>query len=124
MAARVADRAAIMGAMTTAILHQDRTPLAEALRAAEVPAGEVNGVGEILRDPHIAARGMVGAFEHPTAGTFPALRLPLREVGGAPPPLGTPPLLGADTDAILQDRLGLSQARSSSRCPRLTFSCR
>ncbi len=110
-AARVADRAAIMGAMTTAILNRDRTPLAEALRAADVPAGEVNSVGEILADPHISARQMVGSFEHPTAGTFPALRLPLRETGQPPPPLGTPPLLGADTDAILAATLGLDPAR-------------
>ena len=104
---RVAQRARVMAAMTAAISEQDRTPLAEALRAADVPAGEVNSVSDILADPHIAARGMVGAFEHPTAGRFPALRLPLREVGGAPPDLGTPPLLGADTDAVLAGVLGM-----------------
>jgi crotonobetainyl-CoA:carnitine CoA-transferase CaiB-like acyl-CoA transferase len=109
-AERVARRGAVMAEMTAAIARQDRAPLAEALRAAQVPAGEVNSVGEILADPHIAARGMVGAFDHPTAGRFPALRLPLREVGGSPPPVAAPPLLGADTDAVLAEVLGLDAA--------------
>ena len=109
-AGRVAHRARVMAAMTAAIAALDRTPLAEALRAAEVPAGEVNSVKDILSDPHIAARGMVGTFDHPTAGPFPALRLPLREVGSPPPPLAAPPLLGADTESVLAEHLGLDPA--------------
>lgn len=106
-AGRVAGRVRVMAAMTAAIAGRDRNSLAEALRAADVPAGEVNGVGDILGDPHTAARAMVGSFDHPTAGRFPALRTPLREVGGEPPAIGVPPLLGADTDAVLAARLGL-----------------
>ncbi len=108
-AGRVAGRNRVMAAMSAAIAGWDRAPLAEALRAADVPAGEVNSVGEILSDPHTAARGLVGSFDHPTAGTFPALRLPMREAGHGPPALGTPPLLGADTDAVLMG-LGLDAA--------------
>ena len=106
---RVAHRARVMDAMTAAIATLDRAPLAESLRAADVPAGEVNSVSDILADPHIEARGMLGSFDHPTAGRFPALRLPLREAGAPPPALGVPPLLGADTDAILAG-LGLDPA--------------
>jgi crotonobetainyl-CoA:carnitine CoA-transferase CaiB-like acyl-CoA transferase len=49
---------------------------------------------------------MVQHFTHPTAGAFPALRNPLRFEGLDDPVLGTPPLLGADTDTILRDELG------------------
>ncbi len=108
-AGRVAQRARIMTAMRDAMARRDRAPLAEALRAADVPAGEVNTVREMLDDPHTRARGMVDAFEHPTAGRFPALRNPLRFDGFDPPSLGTPPLLGADTDAALRE-LGLDGA--------------
>jgi len=106
-AGRVAQRAEVMRAMTAAIAARDRGPLAEALRAADVPAGEVNSVSDILADPHTAARAMVGSFDHPTAGPFPALRTPLREVGREPPAIGVPPLLGADTETVLRTRLGL-----------------
>jgi crotonobetainyl-CoA:carnitine CoA-transferase CaiB-like acyl-CoA transferase len=51
----------------------------------------------------------VGEFTHPSEGTFPALRTPLRETAGEPPALGVPPLLGADTDDVLAE-LGLAAA--------------
>lgn len=109
-AARVARRGEVMAAMRAAAAARDRTPLAEALRAVGVPAGEVNSVREILGDPHIAARGMVAGFDHPTEGRFPALRNPLRFDGFDDPATGTPPLLGADTDAVLATELGLAAA--------------
>ena len=106
-AGRVARRPEVMAALREAVAARDRTELAESLRARGVPAGEVNTVREILDDPHIQARGMVTGFDHPTAGRFPALRNPLRFQGFDPPETGTPPLLGADTDAILGIELGL-----------------
>lgn len=105
-ARRVERRAEIMEAMREAVAGRERAPLAEALRARGVPAGEVHTVREILCDPHIQARGMVGSFDHPTAGSFPALRNPLRFDGFENAAIGTPPLLGADTAAILERELG------------------
>lgn len=62
---------------------------------------------EIMNDPHIRARGVIGAFQHPREGEFPALRTPLRFQGFEDPEPGCPPLLGADTEAILGE-LGLA----------------
>ncbi len=112
-AGRVADRDRVMQAMREAIARRDRGLLAEALRAADVPAGEVNSVREILNDPHMQARGVVQRFEHPTEGPFPALRNPLRFEGFDDPAAGTPPLLGADTDTMLQE-LGLDTAEMAA----------
>lgn len=112
-AGRVADRDRVMQAMREAIARRDRGPLAEALRAADVPAGEVNSVREILNDPHMQVRGVVQRFEHPTEGPFPALRNPLRFEGFDDPAAGTPPLLGADTDTMLQE-LGLDTAEMAA----------
>ena len=108
-AGRVAQRGRVMAAMRAATTERDRAPLAEALRSRGVPAGEVNTVREILNDPHIQARGMVSGFDHPTEGRFPALRNPLRFEGFDNPVTGTPPQLGADTDATLAE-LGLDAA--------------
>lgn len=107
---RVAQRERVMAAIRAAILRHDRAPLAERLRAAGIPAGEVNTVRQILNDPHMTARGMVGAFEHPRAGRFAALRTPVRFEGFDDPQIGCPPTLGADTDRILSEELGLSAA--------------
>ncbi|WP_131742179.1 CaiB/BaiF CoA transferase family protein [Actinomadura roseirufa] len=109
-AGRLAHRERVTAALGGAIAGWPRDALAEALRAAGVPAGEVNSVREALTDPHIAARRMVGHFDHPAEGRFPALRTPLRLDGADPPEPAAPPLLGADTDAVLTDLLGLDEA--------------
>ncbi|MFF7800423.1 CaiB/BaiF CoA transferase family protein [Streptomyces olivaceus] len=106
-AGRVARREDVMTALRAAIARRERDPLLKELLAADVPAGAVRGVREALADPHARARGVVTEFEHPTEGTFRALRTPLRETDGAPPAAGAPPLLGADTDAVLADLAGL-----------------
>ncbi len=108
--ARVRRRGEVMDAMRAAIAKLDRAPLLAALEAADVPAGPVNALDEVLDDPHTKARGLVGEFRHPTVGAFPALRLPLRFDGYEDPEIGRPPLLGEHTDEVLQDMLGMSAA--------------
>jgi len=108
-AGRLAQRARVMDALEAAISGRPRAELADALRAARVPVGEVNTVREILSDPQTRARAMVGSFEHPTTGRFPALRTPLRLSGFDDPLLEPPPRLGADTDLVLGE-LGLDPA--------------
>ena len=107
-AARVARRGEVMAAMGTAIAGRDRNELAEALRARDVPAGEVFTVKEALSDPHLQARGAVGTFTHPTEGEFRGLRTPIRFNGLDDPEMAPPPMLGDSTDIILRDRLKLS----------------
>jgi crotonobetainyl-CoA:carnitine CoA-transferase CaiB-like acyl-CoA transferase len=109
-AGRVARRVEVMQALSGAIARRGRDELAAALRAAGVPAGEVNSVAEVFSDPHVTARGMVGAFDHPRAGRVKALRTPLRFDGFDDPEPAAPPLLGGDTDAVLTERLGFGPA--------------
>jgi len=106
--ARVRRRGEVMTALRQAIAKQDRDTLLAALDAADVPAGPINALDEVLADPHAKARGLVGEFRHPKVGTFPALRLPLRYGGYDDPEIGRPPLLGEHTDSVLRDMLGLS----------------
>jgi crotonobetainyl-CoA:carnitine CoA-transferase CaiB-like acyl-CoA transferase len=108
---RVRQRERVMSAMRAALAPRERKEVADALRDRGVPAGEVNSVAQALADPHVVARGMVDRFEHPRAGSFPALRNPLRFTGYDDPYVGVPPLLGADTEAI-ETELG-AKARAS-----------
>jgi crotonobetainyl-CoA:carnitine CoA-transferase CaiB-like acyl-CoA transferase len=107
-AGRLRRRPDVMAAMREAIGRQDRPAVLAALDAADVPVGPVNALDEVLADPHTAARGLVGAFEHPTVGRFPALRVPLRYDGYDDPEIGRPPLLGEHTNEVLRDLLGLT----------------
>ncbi|MBI3708485.1 MAG: CoA transferase [Proteobacteria bacterium] len=101
---RVKRRDEVMARLRAAIADcENRDALVEVCLAADVPAGPVNAVDEVLADPHVVARGMVGSFDHPTVGKFPALLLPFKFTGFDQPELGRPPLLGEHTDAILAE---------------------
>ena len=106
---RVRRRAEIEAALTVAIAGRDRATLAEALRAAGVPAGEVNTVPQILNDRHTQARGMIRHFPTPSGGQIPGLRVPAVFSAYDPARFDTPPALGAQTRSLLAERLGLDQ---------------
>jgi len=100
-AGRVRERERVMAQLRAAVADWDRDALVDACLAADVPAGPVNAVDQVLADPQVRARGMVDAFDHPTVGRFPALPLPFKFSGFDSPQLGRPPLLGEHTDALL-----------------------
>ncbi|POF27944.1 CaiB/BaiF CoA transferase family protein [Roseibium marinum] len=111
---RVTRRDEVTAALSSAAALRERAELAESLRAAGVPAGEVNTVPEILNDEHIRARGMVGSFDDADRGATPGLRTPARFSGYEPHRFEAPPKLGADTRSILADELGLTAEQISA----------
>ena len=110
---RVEHRAVVMRRLTEEILKLERSKLLQLLDEADVPVGPVNDVAEILSDPHVRARGLVGSFDYPGVGEFKALALPYKFLGWDDPAIGAPPALGADTEAVLAERLGYSKDRIS-----------
>ncbi len=105
---RVEKRDDVMPMLTGKIATIDRDALIAALDAAEVPIGPVNDVAEILADPHVRARQLVGSFDYPGVGEFKALALPFKFLGWDNPAIGRPPVLGEQTESILRERLGYS----------------
>jgi len=109
-ATRVERRAEVMARLTERISAMTRADLIAKLDALEVPVGPVNDVGEILNDPHVRARRLVGSFEYPDVGEFNALALPYKFLGYDNPEIGRPPTLGEHTEALLAE-LGYSRER-------------
>jgi len=95
-----------MSVLTEKISSLSRAELIAMLDEAEVPIGPVNNVAEILSDPHVRARGLVGSFDYPDVGEFKALGLPYKFLGWDNPEIGRPPTLGEHTEKILAE-LGL-----------------
>ncbi len=108
---RVEKRIDVMQKLTEAISKIDRANLLKMLDEVEVPIGPVNDVAEILADPHVRARGLVGSFDYPEVGEFKALGLPYKFLGWDNPEIGAPPALGADTERVLGEMLGYSAER-------------
>jgi crotonobetainyl-CoA:carnitine CoA-transferase CaiB-like acyl-CoA transferase len=51
------------------------------LREAQVPAIQVNEIGDMLEDPHLKATGLFQQREHPTEGGYIEVRPPVRFAG-------------------------------------------
>ena len=108
---RVEKRIEVMKTLTEKISAFNRNDLIAALDAVEVPIGPVNDVAEILADPHVRARGLVGSFDYPGVGEFKALGLPYKFLGWDNPEIGAPPALGNDTERLLAEQLGYSKEK-------------
>lgn len=106
--ARVKHRELLVS-MIGACLKDWRGPeLAEALEAAGVPCGPINNLAQVFADPQVQARAMRVDVAHPSAGSVPQVRHPVRFSGDATAPMLAPPTLGQHTDAVLANMLGLA----------------
>ena len=102
-ALRVEHREEVMRMLTAEIERMPRSEVLAKLDAADVPIGPVNDVAEILADPHVRARELVGSFDYPGVGEFKALALPYKFLGWDNPQVGRPPMLGEHTEKILAE---------------------
>jgi len=100
---RVERRDEVMAVLKGEIEKLDRAQLLQMLDAVDVPIGPVNDVAEILGDPHVRARGLVGSFDYPGVGEFKALGLPYKFLGFDNPEIGRPPTLGEHTEKVLAE---------------------
>ncbi len=99
--ARVANRATLVTAIAKIIAREPVAVWIERLRAAQVPCAPVNDIPTALRSPQAQARAMVQHIaDLPMVGPAPKLSATPATIRAAPP------LLGADTAAVLRDRLG------------------
>ena len=105
---RVEKRPEVMQVLTEKISGIDRAKLLAALDEVDVPVGPVNDVAEILADPHVRARKLVGSFDYAGVGEFRALAIPYRFLGWDNPEIGAPPALGEHTESVLSEVLGFS----------------
>jgi crotonobetainyl-CoA:carnitine CoA-transferase CaiB-like acyl-CoA transferase len=110
---RVERRDDVMKVLTEKIRQLTRAELIARLDEADVPVGPVNDVGEILSDPHVRARRLVGSFDYPGVGEFKALALPYKFLGWDNPEVGAPPALGEHTEKVLSELLGISASEVS-----------
>jgi crotonobetainyl-CoA:carnitine CoA-transferase CaiB-like acyl-CoA transferase len=109
--ARVANRETLDAAIAQALKGGKSANWIEKLRAAGVPCGPINSVGEALNDPHTLARDMVRSVRHPTVGEVKMVGIPFR-LNGTPAAIRrAPPLLGQHTEEVLSEELGMSAAR-------------
>ena len=105
--ARVKHRELLLPLITESLKQWRGPELAEALEAVGVPCGPINNLAQVFADPQVQAREMRVDVPHPSAGSVPQVRHPVRFSGDATAEMQAPPTLGQHTDQVLQQMLGL-----------------
>jgi crotonobetainyl-CoA:carnitine CoA-transferase CaiB-like acyl-CoA transferase len=75
----------------------------EAFAAAGVPCQRIQFLSEVLDDPQVAARGAIGEYDAPHAGTYRAVRAPWRLASAGRGPDRPAPQLGSSTREVLRE---------------------
>ncbi|MEO1102484.1 MAG: CoA transferase, partial [Pseudomonadota bacterium] len=101
--ARKANRNALRDELETVLTTRPAADWARELAVKGVPAGAVLSVPQALEHPQISQRGLVATYDDVPGVGRPvrALRTAVKLDGAAPAVATPPPVLGADTSAIL-----------------------
>ena len=91
-----------------------RQALLEKTQAHGVICAPVNNLEDVVKDPHMLARGFLQPKEHPSFGLIAQMQTPIRISDDHPPELGDVPELGEHTRPVLHDLLRLSDAEVSA----------
>jgi len=102
---RIENREALLIKLEALFAVRGKQEMLDAMKANNVPCGEVNTLKDVFASPQAAAREMVVEMDHPHS----PVRLIANPVKFSQTPVTyrhAPPLCGADTEAVLQDWLG------------------
>jgi len=108
-AGRVRHRAILVPLLAARLKLRPRAAWLADLEAAKVPCGPINDLADVFADPHVRDRAMTVEMPHPLAGTVRMVASPMKLAATPVRYRREPPLLGADTDAVLTE-LGLDAA--------------
>ena len=106
---RFAQRSAINEAVNARIRTQTVAYWIEALNAAGVPCGRVLNLEQVFEDPQTRHQQMRITIDHPQHGPLDVLGFPIKFSDDPCRVHRVPPVLGADTDAVLSE-IGLDTA--------------
>lgn len=112
-ALRVANRASLRADLVAPVQAWRKTELLAALDKAGVPCGPINDMAQVFAEPQTRHRELALTLRHARDVDIPSVRSPLRFSVSTVEHRG-PPMLGADTEAVLGEELGLDAERLDS----------
>jgi len=109
-AARVDHRDLLVPQVAELLKRRETRHWLNELATASIPCGPINDIAQAFAEPQVVHREMHLTLPHPSAGTAPGVRNPIRFSRTAIEYLRAPPLLGQHTSEVLAERLGLDEA--------------
>ncbi len=113
---RLHNRDALAEAIHALTITKTSAAWIDGLSAIGVPSGAVNNLEQTFKDPHILHRGMRISMPHALAGSgsVDLLGNPLKLSATPVTYRNAPPTMGADTDEVLEEILGLDATERQS----------
>ena len=108
---RVRNRATLIPLLEALTVARGTQAWIDALDALGVPCGPVRTVSQVFEDPETYHRGMRIRLDHPLSGTVDLIGNPLKLSETPVDSSRAPPVLGADTEDVLREALGLDADR-------------
>lgn len=109
-ASRVNHRAELIAILHGIFVTRTTRDWLDALERAGVPCGPINTIADVFADPQVQARGLRLDLPHPAIGSVPSVANPIKYSVTPISYRSAPPTLGADTDEILREMLGVTPA--------------
>jgi crotonobetainyl-CoA:carnitine CoA-transferase CaiB-like acyl-CoA transferase len=109
-AARVRNRALVTATLMPVLERETTQWWVERLESFKIGCGPINTLKDVFADPQIIARDVIREMAHSSGATVKVIANPVRLSATPPDYRLPPPMLGEHTDAVLHDRLGLSEA--------------
>ncbi|MBT7768896.1 MAG: CoA transferase [Rhodospirillales bacterium] len=111
---RVHNRDTIDGLIQEALVAKSAEDWITQFVGLGIPCSMVNTVEEALESEQAKANEMVAEIEHPTAGLIRMLGIPYQFSDTKEAIQSAPPVLGADTDDVLKEQIGLNEDEISA----------
>ena len=102
---RIENRERLLPRLEALFATRGKQEMLDAMKAHNVPCGEVNNLAEVFASPQVAARDMVVKMVHP-AGEIKLIGNPVKFSETPVTYRNAPPLCGADTNDVMKDWLG------------------
>jgi len=109
-AGRVARREELVAKLEPLFAPRPTAEWVERLDAVRIPCSPVHDIAEVLAHPQLEAMGLLHRVDDGHGGEVTLCGTPLGMSATPPVPGARPPELGEHTEAVLRERLGLSDA--------------
>ncbi len=105
---RLANRAELVGLMSTALARESSAHWTGEFAASGVPCSPINDIGEVFSSDYAREAELVRAVTHPYDADLPTVANPVKFSSDAVSYRAPPPLLGQHSGEVLADWLGYS----------------